>query len=266
MSFGKRLKSLLAKKRQSQMDFALRLGITRSRLCNYINDRSEPDYATLCTIAEALQVSVDYLLGRNGIQDSDFQGSRIFSDFIIGREKPASEGMTVWIPLYLSRSETLEEPPVPSGWLRETSSFVQTGEFRQPYAIIVGDDSMAPEIMPGDIAYIQPCFIYHPFMEQNLGRDLFGVRLDAGDAVAGTADDEVRAVHRDAGDAVGTSLKRCCVQSNLLIFYSNNVKYSPVILDMNKILFVPLIGKVVSIWRSYLDSDMLERIREADDD
>ena len=101
MSFGKRLKSLLAKKRQSQMDFALRLGITRSRLCNYINDRSEPDYATLCTIAEALQVSVDYLLGRNGIQDSDFQGSRIFSDFIIGREKPASEGMTVWIPLYL---------------------------------------------------------------------------------------------------------------------------------------------------------------------
>ena len=83
------------------MDFALRLGITRSRLCNYINDRSEPDYATLCTIAEALQVSVDYLLGRNGIQDSDFQGSRIFSDFIIGREKPASEGMTVWIPLYL---------------------------------------------------------------------------------------------------------------------------------------------------------------------
>lgn len=155
--------------------------------------------------------------------------------------------MTVWIPLYLSRSETLEEPPVPSGWLRETSSFVQTGEFRQPYAIIVGDDSMAPEIMPGDIAYIQPCFIYHPFVEQNLGRDLFGVRLDA-------------------GDAVGTSLKRCCVQSNLLIFYSNNVKYSPVILDMNKILFVPLIGKVVSIWRSYLDSDMLERIREADDD
>ena len=44
------------------------------------------------------------------------------------------------------------------------------------------------------------------------------------------------------------------------------MKCSPVILDMNKILFVPLIGKVVSIWRSYLDSDMLERIREADDD
>ncbi len=84
-------------------------------------------------------------------------------------------------------------------------------------------------------------------MEQNLGRNLFGVRLDA-------------------RDAVGTSLKRCCVQNNLLIFYSNNVKYSPIILDMNKILFVPLIGKVVSIWRNYLDSDMLERIREVDDD
>ena len=48
-------------------------------------------------------------------------------------------------------------------------------------------------------------------MEQDMGGGSFGVRLDA-------------------GDAVGTSLKRCCVQSNLLIFYSNNVKYSPVIL------------------------------------
>ena len=71
MSFGKRLKSLLAKKRQSQMDFALRLGITRSRLCNYINDRSEPDYATLCTIAEALQVSVDYLLERTDRRETN---------------------------------------------------------------------------------------------------------------------------------------------------------------------------------------------------
>lgn len=229
------------------MDFAAHLGITRSRLCNYINGRSEPDCTTLCHIADALQVSVDYLLGRNVIQDSDFQGSRIFSDFAMGREKPAADEHTVWIPLYLSRSEAQEAPPQPSGWLREASAFVQAGEFRQPYALIVSDDSMAPEIMPGDIAYIQPRFIYHPFMEQNLGRDLFGVRLDA-------------------QDAVGTSLKRCSVQNNLLIFYSNNGKYAPIILDMNRILFVPLIGKVVSIWRNYLDSDMLERLREADND
>ena len=82
-------------------------------------------------------------------------------------------------------------------------------------------------------------------MEQNLGRDLFGVRLDA-------------------GDAVGTSLKRCCVQSNLLIFYSNNVKYSPVILDMNKILFCPADRQGrLPIWEEPIsDSDMLERIRE----
>lgn len=247
MSFGTRLKSLLAKKQQSQMQLASHLGITRSRLCNYINDRSEPDYATLCSIAEALQVSVDYLLGHNVIQDSDFQGSRIFSDFVMGKEKPAADGHTVWIPLYLSRSGTQEPTLLPSGWLRETNAFIQAGEFRQPYALIVSDDSMAPEIMPGDIVYIQPRFLYHPFMEQHLGKDLFGVRLDA-------------------QDAVGTSLKRCCVQNNLLICYSNNGRYTPIILDMNRILFVPLIGKVVSVWRNYLDSDMLERIQEADND
>ena len=247
MSFGTRLKSLLAKKQQSQMDFATHLGITRSRLCNYINGRSEPDYATLCSIAEALQVSIDYLLGRNVMQDSDFQGSRIFSDFAIGKEKPAADGNTVWIPLYLSRSDSQETTPEPSGWLRETSAFIQAGEFRQPYPLMVSDDSMAPDIMPGDIAYVQPRFMYYPLMEQNPGRDLFGVRLNA-------------------QDAVGTSLKRCSVQNNLLIFYSNNGKYAPIILDMTRILFVPLIGKVVSIWRNYLDSDMLNRIREADND
>ncbi|MFR4119591.1 MAG: helix-turn-helix domain-containing protein [Bilophila wadsworthia] len=131
MSFGKRLKSLLAKKRQSQMDFALRLGITRSRLCNYINDRSEPDYATLCTIASAA--------GERGLsswpqRDTGFRfsGKQNLLGLHYRTGKTRFGGDDGLDSLYLSRSETLEEPPVPSGWLRETSSFVQTGEFRQP--------------------------------------------------------------------------------------------------------------------------------------
>lgn len=258
MSFGKRLKSLLAQKGFSQTTFAAGLGLTRARLCNYINERSEPDAATLCRIADALAVSTDLLLGRADPRNADFQGSALFSDFVPGREKPASagdeDGGTVWIPLYASRPGTPgselsgaeageAESPQPSGWLRETGTSVPTGEFRRPYALILSDDSMAPQIMPGDIVHIQPRFIYHPFMEQNPGRDLFGVRLDA-------------------GDTVGTSLKRCSVRNNLLICYSDNTRYAPIVLDMNRILFVPLIGKVVSLWRKYPDSGLPDQLSE----
>ncbi|MDO5537883.1 MAG: helix-turn-helix domain-containing protein [Desulfovibrionaceae bacterium] len=246
MFFGKRLKSLLAQKHQSQIDFAQRLGITRSRLCNYINGRSEPDYTTLCKIADALSVSTDYLLGRNVIQESELQGNRAFVDFIPGSERPGN-GSDAWIPLYRSRPDGSAPHSLPSGWLRDAGSSPQSGEFRQPYAILMEDDSMAPEIMPGDIAYIQPCFIYHPFMKQEAEKDLYGVRLDA-------------------LDQVGTSLKRCHASSNILVFYSSNRNCSPVILDMNTILFVPMIGRVVSVWRSYLDSGLPRAIREADND
>lgn len=247
MSFGGRLKSLIEKKCNSQMDFASLVGITRSRLCNYINGRSEPDYATLCNIADTLQVSIDYLLGRNPLPNADFMGRKIFSDIVFGNKKPTSDTTSSWIPLYLSGSQSQEEAASLVGWIRETNQLVQPGEFRQPYALILRDDSMAPEIMPGDIAYIQPRFIYHPFMEQLHGQDLFGVRLHP-------------------SDEVGVSLKRCRVQKNLLIFYSNNGKYSPIIIDMNHILYVPLIGKLVSIWRNYLGINLLEKVLEAKND
>lgn len=239
MSFGERLKGLLAKKRQSQLNFARHIGISRSRLGNYINGRSEPDYATLCHIADALETSLDYLLGRESLKGG------IFINFVMGREKPPAEGGMDWMPLYLSRSTAREGRPAPLGWLLDAGSLARTSEFHQPYALVMDDDSMSPEIMPGDIAIIQPRFIYHPFINQNEGRDIFGVRLNA-------------------ADTVGLSLKRCGIHNNLLVCYSGNGKHAPIILDMNRILFVPLTGKMVSLWRNYHDMNMLERIRGAE--
>ena len=125
-------------------------GITRSRLCNYIN---EQERAGLC---DALHYSRS-AAGERGLsswpqRDTGFRFSGkqnlLGLHYRTGKTRfGGDDGLDS--PVFSSRSETLEEPPVPSGWLRETSSFVQTGEFRQPYAIIVGDDSMAPEIMPG---------------------------------------------------------------------------------------------------------------------
>ena len=96
---------------------------------------------------------------------------------------------------------------------------------------------MIRQTMPGDIIQIQPRFISHRFMEQAPGRALFRVRLHG-------------------GNTVGTSLKRCRMRNNLLISYSHNARFSPTELDMNRILFIPLIGKVVSLWRKYPDGGL----------
>ena len=60
--FGNRLRLLLSEKNISQKNFADMIGITKSRMNNYIIQRSEPDYATLIRIANTLNTTIDYLL------------------------------------------------------------------------------------------------------------------------------------------------------------------------------------------------------------
>lgn len=49
--FGNRLRQLLDERNISQAHFADRIGVSRSRMNNYVAQRSEPDYATLIRIA-----------------------------------------------------------------------------------------------------------------------------------------------------------------------------------------------------------------------
>ena len=52
--FGNRLRQLLDERNISQAHFADRIGVSRSRMNNYVAQRSEPDYATLIRIANTL--------------------------------------------------------------------------------------------------------------------------------------------------------------------------------------------------------------------
>lgn len=245
MTFGERLKTLLLERKVSQSAFAARLGITRARFNNYITNRSEADYGTLVAIADLLDVSTDYLLGRSEAVSRDAPvDSSSFPHFIPGAEEPGADGPnTEWVPLYFSCSQMLHTAGdiVPLGWLRTEPGRIVPAGYRRHYALLVDDDSMAPGLIRGDIAYIQPSFFTHSFLSNTPGNDVFAVRLSF-------------------CDSVGLALKRCHVRDNLLLCFADSSDFEPVILDMNAILFVPLVGKVTGVWRSNGTGAMLRAI------
>lgn len=61
---GYRITNLREQLGLTQEELACKLGITRSALSHYEKNRREPDYKTLINIADILNVSVDYILGR----------------------------------------------------------------------------------------------------------------------------------------------------------------------------------------------------------
>ncbi|WP_240418188.1 helix-turn-helix domain-containing protein [Paenibacillus periandrae] len=65
MKYGHRIADLRDEKHLTQEELALKVGITRSALSHYENNRREPDYETIQRIADFFTVSVDYLMGRS---------------------------------------------------------------------------------------------------------------------------------------------------------------------------------------------------------
>ncbi|WP_028552454.1 helix-turn-helix domain-containing protein [Paenibacillus sp. UNC451MF] len=64
MKYGERIASLREKHSLTQEGLSTKLGITRASLSHYENNRREPDYDTIASIANLFNVSIDYLIGR----------------------------------------------------------------------------------------------------------------------------------------------------------------------------------------------------------
>lgn len=239
MRFASQLKKLLQETNVSQVQFAEELGITRARLNHYTTGRSEPDYALLVRIADKLNVTTDFLLGRKERQQSRVPCVHIgIPEFVAGEEMPPPETGN-WLPLY----ESIPDPfangakhAVPHGWLRSENLGAKTYQLNRPYALLIQDDSMPSELLRGDIVYIQPSFFVHTFLLASPIQDIFAVRLRS-------------------EDEVGLSLKRCYLQGNLLICIADNPAFHPIVLDMDATLFVPLVGTIAGIWRTYQDKE-----------
>ena len=65
MNFIEKLRSVRKAKGMSQSQIALMLQISRQAYNNYERGIRQPDYDTLVKIADILQISLDYLLGKS---------------------------------------------------------------------------------------------------------------------------------------------------------------------------------------------------------
>ena len=69
MSFGERLRKArrktVVKRSMRQTDLARETGLTPSWISQFENDKRKPNTENLIKLADALEVSVDYLLGRS---------------------------------------------------------------------------------------------------------------------------------------------------------------------------------------------------------
>lgn len=70
MTFGERLKEVLAQKDFTQKKFAAKLNISESAISDYVNNRRLPNIILICDFAKELGVSVDYLLDYQPHSDS----------------------------------------------------------------------------------------------------------------------------------------------------------------------------------------------------
>lgn len=67
MDFPSRLKQLRRHKKMTQEQLGKQAGVTKVSISLYESGRRTPDLETITKIADALEVSVDYLLGRTDV-------------------------------------------------------------------------------------------------------------------------------------------------------------------------------------------------------
>ena len=72
--FSDILKELRDDYHDSQADLATKLGVAKSTVSNWEQNKSQPNYGLLCRICDLYNVSSDYLLGRT--RDDPFQQKR----------------------------------------------------------------------------------------------------------------------------------------------------------------------------------------------
>lgn len=71
MTLGENLRRLRDKKQLQQKELAAAVGISPSALCNYENGDREPSLEVVGRLADALDVTIDALLGREQPQTAE---------------------------------------------------------------------------------------------------------------------------------------------------------------------------------------------------
>ncbi|SIR54657.1 helix-turn-helix domain-containing protein [Paenibacillus macquariensis] len=70
MKIGNRIAELREQKGWTQEELSTLIGISRGALSHYEKSRRNPDFETLTHLADILQVSIDYLIGRKTLSQN----------------------------------------------------------------------------------------------------------------------------------------------------------------------------------------------------
>ena len=127
-----RLKNARKAKGYTQAQLAALVSLSRQAYSTYETGRRDPDTQTIAKIASYLDVSLDYLLDRNGEPDKNKNRIPLLGTVPAGTPTEAIEDVEEYIDIY--------------------PRFVKHGEF---FALRVQGDSMEPDIRHGDIAIIE---------------------------------------------------------------------------------------------------------------
>lgn len=130
-SIGARISNLLDKKGITQRDLAKMINVTETTISRYINNFREPKGSILNDIAVALNVSSDYLLGRN---NNVMEGIKIP---VLGR-------VIAGIPIEAVQ-DIIDYEEIP----REMA---KTGDY---FALQVTGKSMEPRMQDGDVVIVK---------------------------------------------------------------------------------------------------------------
>ena len=131
-----RIKEVRKANGMRQIDFAKQFNIGQSTLSGWENGRNDPDNATMVEIAKYFNVSMDYLMGVDGVANvpGAFRATEKFSLPILGAIKCGYGGLAVQ---EIEGYESSDYSPDDHFWLHTYG------------------DSMEPDIRAGDLVLIQ---------------------------------------------------------------------------------------------------------------
>lgn len=135
------LKELRKEKGLTQSKLAEKLGLSRSTIAMYETEGSEPDLATLLSIAKFFNVSIDYLVGSNTpIAMSNVAPSNLTTSFI---KVPVFGEIPAGIPIEMIDTSYIED-------YEDISKELLKGD-KKAFCLKVKGESMMPKFEDGDI-------------------------------------------------------------------------------------------------------------------
>jgi repressor LexA len=211
LEFKDRLKDLRNEYKKDRYELAKFLNVSYSTIAKYESGLRSPDKETLNKLANYFNVSVDYLLGRTDIRNTDtlkkaglYEAGEMVPIPIVGNVKAGKDG-TIAFEDYLGEEKVEKEA-------------VKDGE--RYFLLRVKGDSMYPEIKEGDLVLVR---------QQS--------DVDSGDYA-------VVIINGDEG-----IVKRLIKKDSSIILQSINPTYDPIIITNSEDLII--VGKVKRVIRIY---------------